>query len=114
MKFPSLFRTPQHQRFRVLPRYYDPIKEDIEHRTQRIRRELEIEKDGGPIQSSISGAFGRRAREGRKSSMVQLLLVLFFLTASFGYLYFGNDILYLFLMVIPVYLYFRLKRKAGS
>lgn len=115
MKFPSLFRTPRPQRYSVTPRYYDPIKEDIENRTALIKRELESAKAGEPLQdSSISGAFSRRAKESRKTSMVQLLLIIFFITASLGYLQFGNDIMYLFLIIIPIYLYFRFKGKASS
>ncbi len=115
MKFPSLFRTPRPQRFNVVPRYYDPIKEDIDNRTSRIKKEIEVLKDGEPAQSSsISAAFSRRSRDNRKSSTVQLLLILFFITASVGYLQFGNNILYLFLIIVPIYLYFRMKGKAGT
>ena len=32
MKFPSLIKIPRHQRFHLKPRYYDPIKEDVENR----------------------------------------------------------------------------------
>ena len=115
MKLPSLFRTPRHQRFSITPRYYDPIKEDIDNRTSRIRKELEISKEGKTIQpSSMPGSFSRRLKENKKTSIVQLLLIIFFITASVGYLQFGNDILYLFLIIIPVYLYFRLKGKTSS
>ena len=30
MKLPTIFRTASHQRFAIKPRYYDPIKEEIE------------------------------------------------------------------------------------
>ena len=36
MKFPSLSRIPKNKRFNFEPRYYDPIKEDIQNRTERI------------------------------------------------------------------------------
>ena len=47
MRFPSLFRTPRHQKFHIEPRYYDPIKEEIAERTERIRKEMDGEYKGG-------------------------------------------------------------------
>jgi len=97
----------------VEPRYYDPVKEDIENRTSRIKKELELSKEGEEHpKSSISGAFSRRSRESRKASIIQLLLIIFFITISLGYLQFCNNILYLFLVIVPIYFYVRLKGKA--
>ena len=43
MKFPSIFRTATPMRFDIKPRYYDPIREELEERTSRIKKELEEE-----------------------------------------------------------------------
>ena len=40
MKLPSLTRLPKNRRFNFQPRYYDPIKEEIEERTSRIKKEI--------------------------------------------------------------------------
>lgn len=109
MKFPSLFRTPKPQRFHVTPRYYDPVKEDIELRTSRIKGEISRENKSD-YRSNIVGAFTRKSQERQKTSLIQLGLITVFLTISFGYLYYGNDVFYLFLIFIPFYLYFRLKK----
>ena len=109
MKLPSLFRTPKPQQFHVAPRYYDPIKEDIQERTSRIKSELSRDKTS-EYHSNISGAFARKAQQGRKINMIQMALIVTFLTLSFGYLYYGNDVFYIFLVFVPFYLYFRLKK----
>ena len=53
MKLPSIFKTASHQRFAIKPRYYDPIKEEIEERTSRIKKELEQE---GLIEAEEDGS----------------------------------------------------------
>jgi len=111
MKFPSLFRTPKPQRFRIEPRYYDPIKEDIEERTEKIKRQL----SGGQefdFKSNISGVFSRRRTENRQSNFLQIGLVALFFGIAVGYLFYGNNIFYLLLIFIPVYLYLKLKRSS--
>ena len=56
MKLPSIFKTASHQRFSIKPRYYDPIKEEIEERTSRIKKELEQEGLLEPEEDSSSEA----------------------------------------------------------
>lgn len=51
MKVPSIFRLPKYQRFEIQPRYYDPVKEDIEKRTDRIRKEIRNQKEGHSSES---------------------------------------------------------------
>ena len=43
MKFPSIFRVNSPMRFDIKPRYYDPVKEEIEQRTSKIKKDLEME-----------------------------------------------------------------------
>jgi len=40
---------------------------------------------------------------------VQLILAIVLLGAFVGYLFYGNNIFYVLLLAIPVYLYFRVK-----
>ncbi|NJN41989.1 MAG: hypothetical protein HC811_06980 [Flammeovirgaceae bacterium] len=49
MKFFSLFtKTPVHQRFQYNPRYFDPKKEEMKEREERIMRELSTDVDADP------------------------------------------------------------------
>ena len=125
MKFPSLFKVPSHQRFNYMPRYYDEIKEDIDNRTKRIRRELELEgvlKPEGSsedsseqYQSRITGSFSKRAyykSTRNRSAILQFIIFAVLISLVGGYLYFGNDIFYAAFLVFPLYLYFRLKKRS--
>lgn len=111
MKLPSIFRTASHMRFDIKPRYYDPIKEEIEERTSRIRYELEqeglltkSEKEGEGIEkrkglgSGIRGSFAQRGMKPKNTSMISsssiVRTVLFFsmVIGVFGYIYMGPEI----------------------
>ena len=115
MKIPSLTRLPNHRRFSFEPRYYDPIKEDIAERTSRIEQEIrQLDTDVSPRRISFEGAFARRATQARSANMLQLAIVVVLFTLIFGYLYYGNDILYIGLLAIPVYIFFRLRKVARN
>jgi hypothetical protein len=113
MKFPSIFRTATPMRFEIKPRYYDPIKEEIEERTSRIRQELKdeglLEREPGEVPSrqygsAIRGGFSqyRGIKPRTKNSffsagMIRTLFFLVMLVGLFGYVYLGPAILtYLF------------------
>ncbi|ELR68131.1 hypothetical protein C900_00707 [Fulvivirga imtechensis AK7] len=115
MKFPSLFKTPRYQRFNITPRYYDPVKEEIEQRTSLIKRELQLQKgdhsSAGSLHASrLSGSF-KKARNSRKSSigLMQMVIIMLLSAGLVGYLYFGNVALYIFLLVSSVLLYLKVK-----
>ena len=125
MKIPSLFKVPSHQRFSYMPRYYDEVKEDIENRTRRIRRELELEGVLEPgekeeeiderYQSRITGSFSQRAYyKSTKNRATIIQFVIFIVLAGLlgGYIFFGPDIIYAGLLLFPAYLYFRLKKRS--
>ncbi|WP_268034295.1 hypothetical protein [Algoriphagus sp. PAP.12] len=132
MKFPSLFRTANPSRFDVKPRYYDPVKEELKERTARIQKELEAEGKLGDISeedrlrhysSGIRGSFaqhqGIKEREGSimtSTAMVRTLIFLFLVTGLAGYIYLGPVIfeylLYLILLVVSIYYFFKLKPKS--
>lgn len=108
MKLPSIFKTASHQRFAIKPRYYDPIKEEIEERTSRIKKELEQEGLIEPEEDRSSPSLGRSAMKGSFSSyrgmktrdtavfnstgLIRTLLFLAMVTAVFGYIYLGPSI----------------------
>ena len=108
MKFPSIFKTASHQRFAIKPRYYDPIKEEIEERTSRIKRELEeeglieSEEDNSssyPRRSAMKASFssyrGIKTRDTSVFNSIGIIRTLLFLgmvAVAFGYIYIGPSI----------------------
>ncbi|WP_194774174.1 hypothetical protein [Pararhodonellum marinum] len=116
MKFPSIFRSAKPMRFDIQPRYYDPIKEDIDQRTAKIRRQLEAEgiisseeqdmemlrRDYGA--SSLRGAFTKGSPIKKSPSaifdnagMLRTIIFILLVGGVFGYLYYGNLALYIML-----------------
>lgn len=118
-------------RFDIKPRYYDPVKEEIDQRTQKIKRELQAdgalpmgEEDEDDIRrnygSSLRGAFTAGSQiKGRQSSpltsagMIRLVIFVFLIVALFGYVYYGPDAIYALLYFIGgialVVFFFRLR-----
>lgn len=108
MRFPSLFRIPKYQRFEIKPRYYDPIKEEIQERTERIKKELEGKDSGDYQPAQIS--FRRKTKSAPATSMIQLAIAAVLGLMIMGWLQFGNDVFYYLLWIlIPGYLLYRLK-----
>ena len=108
MKFPQFIRVAKYKRFHITPRYYDPVKEDIEMRTQKIKNELNNSKVGN-YQSYIRGSFERKVTRESNTGFLRLIIFLVIIGILGGYIYFGKDFLYIFFLLIPVYVYFRLK-----
>lgn len=46
MRLPSLVKLPKNKRFNYEPRYYDPEKEELQERIQRIEAQVKAEKEG--------------------------------------------------------------------
>lgn len=109
MRFPSLFRLPRHQQFHIQPRYYDPVKEEIKERTERIKQSMEGKDNGEYQPAQIS--FKRRSKSAAPStSMIQLLIAALLGALILGWLEYGSQVFYYILwLVIPAYLLFRLK-----
>ena len=110
-KFPSLIRLPKHKRFNFEPRYYDPVKEDIENRIAQIKSEMgEVEE--GQYRSSIHGAF--RRNQGSVSSgsagLIQLIVFIVLFGGFVGWLFYGDIILYALSAFIPLYFFLRLRK----
>lgn len=108
MKIPSFVRLPNYKRFGFEPRYYDPIKEEIAERTARIKREMNGEA-GDYVPSRI--VFERKQTAGNNASFLQLIIAAGLGGITVGWLYFGNSIFYALWLLVPVYLYFRLRNR---
>ena len=124
MKFLSVFtKAPKHQRFNYAPRFYDPVKEELEQRESRIRLELSREK--GEVsqeelighRTRISGAFqAARKRSnpvsaGTSATMLRLGILLFITIFLVAFLEFGRPALYSLFLFVPLYLYLKFKSK---
>jgi hypothetical protein len=89
------FRTPKHQQYDYIPRYWNPQKEELEERLKRI--DDMKNGDAEAIKARLSGGFKRggggyqrgnaqfRRRQARRSNMTLLLVlvVLVFLSYLF-------------------------------
>jgi hypothetical protein len=106
MKLPSIINIPSFQRFKYEPRYYDPIKEDIDGRRMRIKRQIEGEKRRGEDsgKTRLEGAFVRRTAPGGSISFLRLIVAAILFSGVVGFLYFGNVALYLTIAVVLGYL----------
>jgi hypothetical protein len=120
MKFLSLFtKTPQHQRFNYIPRFYDPQKEELAERVSRIKQEIEKEKgiQNEPYRSRLSGAFQAARKRSNPASasgnttMLRLAVLLFLTMFIIGYLEYGNPALFSLILMVPFYLYLRYKNR---
>ena len=132
MKFPSIFRTASPSRFDIKPRYYDPVKEELNQRESRIKKQLEAEGKLGDIkeedrlrnyESGLRGAFsnyqGIKPRDKSvfaSTAMIRSLIFLILIGGLGGYIYFGPVIfeylLYLVAFIAAIYYFSKLKSKA--
>ncbi len=108
MKFPSLFRTAQHKRFNFEPRYYDPIKEDIARRTARLERDSTNNQTNN-YRTNISNAFARKPRQSNKTGIIQFSIMAILFCGVFGWIFYGDIVLYLVLGILGLYILYRLK-----
>lgn len=121
MKFSGLFtKTPAHKRFNYTPRHFDPREEELKERQERIRKEIEAgllketKEDLQLHQSRIKGSFqAARKRSVQKSepstAVLRTLITLFIVIELWVYLQYGNIALYGVLIIIPFYLFLKLK-----
>lgn len=87
----KFFKVPKHQRFTYKPRYWDPKKEELDERLQRIKdiqdKGIEASKAriSGGFRQSFKGNHQYRRSQVRRSNMVLffIIAVLIFLTYLF-------------------------------
>ena len=106
MKLPSIINIPAYLRFKYEPRFYDPVKEDIDGRRTRIKRQIDGEKRRGTYSSAtrIEGSFTRRTPYEGKSSFLRLTIAAILFSGVVGFLYFGNIALYITLAIVFGYI----------
>ncbi|MFY0625563.1 MAG: hypothetical protein JXR07_04680 [Reichenbachiella sp.] len=112
MKFPSFIKTSNHSRFHFEPRYYDPVKEEIKAKIEAAKKNAKNGDSSSNYNSSISAAFSRRERKTGQTSMVQMIIAAALFGTFVGWMFYGNDVFYIFLVLSPLYFYFRLKGKS--
>ena len=123
MKFLSLFtKAPNYQRFNYTPRFYDPQKEEMKERELRIKRDLELERgnaweESQAYKSRIAGSFQAARRRSKttsdtlQSNLLRFGVLLFIVLFLIAFLQWGKVAMYSFIPVVPLYLYFKFKRK---
>lgn len=112
MKFPSIIKTPKYNRFNFEPRYYDPIKEEIEEKFRMARAKTKAGSSEKHT-SSISAAFSKRQKKSSQTSTIQLVIAIALMGTFVGWLFYGNQVFYAYLVLSPLYFYWRLKNKGG-
>lgn len=96
----NFFHTPGTKRFKIVPRFHDPDKEERDERERRIKEELGIvdEKvdDGKPYRPQIKGQFragdgwAKSSESARKAQNRRLIWIIMIL-ALVVYLFFYSD-----------------------
>lgn len=91
MGFISFNRTPKHQRFNYVPRYYDEDKEDLQERVRLAKGEA---GNADLAKSRIRSGFKRRSRAGTSNpsakSAIRLMLIIAILVL-FTYMILTSD-----------------------
>jgi len=97
----NFFHTPKPKHFSFRPRFYDPDKEDLEMREQRIKEELGIETDKTHDRRShrdrIRGSFRNQGRtqsktsnEARRSQNTRLIFMIIILALGFYFVFYSD------------------------
>lgn len=120
MKIISLFtKAPQHHRFNYTPRYYDPAKEEMQERVQRIQQEIDRERgiktetqEG--YRSRIAGSFQAARKcskpsQEKQSVLMRFGIILFMVLFLVAFLQWGKPALYGAMAFVPVYLYVKFR-----
>ncbi|MCZ8355027.1 MAG: hypothetical protein O9340_09850 [Cyclobacteriaceae bacterium] len=126
MKFVGLFgKTPAHKRFNYIPRHFDPLEEQRKEREERIKQEIkaglrkETEEDLANHRSKIKGAMQAARRRSNmqagqpSAAILRTAITLFLVIQLWAYLQFGSVALYGMLLLVPAYLFMKL-RSFGS
>ena len=94
MGFTSFFKRPEHKRFNLKPRYWDPAKEEREDREKRIKAELGMTDENDQYIPYIKGRMKSElrhrhsdARGARQKSNFRLFVILIILLFA-AYIYF--------------------------
>ena len=121
MKIISLFtKAPQHQKFSYRPRYYDPSKDEMAEREERIRKEIarergELPKDSGGYKTRIAGSFQAARNRSKPTTqgrmhLLRLGILLYLTLLVFGFIFFGRVSFLSLIFIVPVYFYYKFKK----
>ncbi|MFT5749747.1 MAG: hypothetical protein ACI93S_001010 [Ancylomarina sp.] len=99
MALPGFFKKPEHKRFNIEPRYWDPAKEERDERENRIKSEIGMTDDNGQYMPNVKGQMkrslrhkGTDVRQSNKKSNIRLFIILLILLlVAYGYV-FGWDL----------------------
>jgi len=93
----KFFYTPKSKEFHIPYRYYNPEKEEMEAREDRIKRELGIQEKkeiNSDYRSTLKGSFrtvmsehSKSTAEARRRSNIRLIIIILILVLIF-YLFF--------------------------
>ena len=87
MAIPSFFKQNKPRGFNYIPRYYDPVKEELEQRRREWQREREA-REGKPagtinqpyrskiMRGDMRTHFHRRQEKVRKQTTIRLLVII--------------------------------------
>ena len=83
-------------------------------RTSRIKSEMDAQQTAGKdghteFRAEMEQVFKRRAAQSRNSGIMQLTFILLFTSIFVGYLFFGNNVIYIALILLPLYILYRRK-----
>lgn len=93
----KFFHTPKSKQFHIPYRYYDPEKEEMKDREQRIKKELGIKDEGSQdenYRATLKGSFrsamdrSKTEKDARRSSNTRLIWLIMILSVVFYLLFF--------------------------
>ena len=81
MGIPRFIKLPGYKQFDYSPRYWDPEKEEREHRVRQIKAEMGIDMPSDPNRTTIKRGSFRKAKQKAKvsasrNSNIRLLIIL--------------------------------------
>lgn len=86
------FKLPKYRTFNYKPRYYDPIKDEVQERERLIEHEVNADRGsyipGSSIRGNIKHQFQNSRKEVTKSKPQTLLIRLMLMVIIFLILYF--------------------------
>ena len=113
MKFPSFIKTAKYGRFNYEPRYYDPIKEEIQGKIAAAKRRAaagETKDEVDAYSMSISAAFAKRERKSNQTSWMQLSVAAGIMGGLVLWWYQAYE--YALIVLVAGYIFFKFKQRA--
>ncbi|MEN7550336.1 hypothetical protein AAG747_20625 [Rapidithrix thailandica] len=86
----SFFKRYKYKQFHYEPRYYDPVKEELESRISMIKREIEKPStnngehyDSELLRQRFRSTFRRQHNTSKNASMLRIVIVFVLLTLAY-------------------------------